>query len=91
LTDAPHNTASAFNAAHANAYAEGPPRQVPGFAGLHRMTSMLLAERDPTQGQVLVLGTGGGLELKALADDHADWMLPASIHRPTCCGWQNRS
>jgi len=68
---APHGTA--FNAAHAGAYAEGPPRQVPGFAGLLRMTSMLLAERVPTQGRLLVLGAGGGLELKALADDHPGW------------------
>jgi tRNA (cmo5U34)-methyltransferase len=70
LTSTP---ATAFNAAHANSYAEGPPRQVPGFAGLHRMTSMLLAERVPSQGKVLVLGAGGGLELKALADDHPGW------------------
>ncbi|WP_072395418.1 class I SAM-dependent methyltransferase [Hyphomicrobium sp. CS1GBMeth3] len=63
----------AFDAAHARSYAEGPPRQVPGFASLHRMTSMLLGERIPAHGRVLVLGAGGGLELKALADDHANW------------------
>ncbi|MDT2021775.1 class I SAM-dependent methyltransferase [Methylocella sp. CPCC 101449] len=69
-----HSPASAaFNAAHAGTYAEGPPRQVPGFAGLQRMTSMLLAERVSAQGRVLVLGAGGGLELKALADDHPGW------------------
>lgn len=72
LTDAPGSNA-AFNAAHARAYAEGPPRLVPGFAGLHRMTSMLLAERVSAHGRVLVLGAGGGLELKALADDHPGW------------------
>lgn len=66
-------TASAFGGAHANAYADGPPRQVPGFASLHRMTSMLLAERVSPQGRVLVVGAGGGLELKALADDHPGW------------------
>lgn len=65
--------AAAFNAAHARSYAEGPPRQVPGFAGLHRMTSMLLAERISPHGRVLVLGAGGGLELKAFADDHPGW------------------
>lgn len=54
-------------------YAEGPPRQVPGFASLHRMVSMLLAERTPEDGRVLVLGAGGGLELKALAEAHAGW------------------
>lgn len=69
----PQNNAAPFNAVHAESYAEGPPRQVPGFASLHRMTSMLLAERVVPQGQVLVLGAGGGLELKALADDHPGW------------------
>lgn len=63
----------AFGADHARSYAEGPPRQVPGFTSLHRMTSLLLAERVPPDGRVLVLGAGGGLELKALADDHAGW------------------
>jgi tRNA (cmo5U34)-methyltransferase len=54
-------------------YAEGPPRFVPGFADLHKMTSILLAERAPPDARVLVLGAGGGLELKALADVHPDW------------------
>lgn len=71
--ETPDESASAFDAAHARAYAEGPPRLVPGLAGLHRMTSLLLSERVPANGRVLVLGAGGGLEIKALADDHADW------------------
>jgi len=54
-------------------YREGPPRQVPGFADLHRMTSLLLAERTPDDGRVLVLGAGGGLELEHLAGAHAGW------------------
>jgi tRNA (cmo5U34)-methyltransferase len=54
-------------------YAEGPPRFVPGFADLHKMTSILLAERAPPDARVLVVGAGGGLELKALADLHPDW------------------
>lgn len=66
-------TPSPFNAEHAASYAEGPPRQVPGFAGLHRMTALLLAERTPPDGRVLVLGAGGGLELKALAEAQAGW------------------
>ncbi len=65
----------AFNAIHASSYVEGPPRQVPGFAGLQRMTSMLLAERVSSHGNVLVLGAGGGLELRALAENHPDWTL----------------
>src|SRR5262245_22492158 len=54
-------------------YAEGPPRFVPGFADLHRMTRILLAERAAPDAQLLVLGAGGGLELKALAEAEPHW------------------
>jgi tRNA (cmo5U34)-methyltransferase len=54
-------------------YRDGPPRQVPGFADLHRMTDLLLAERTPDDGRVLVLGAGGGLELEHLAGAHPGW------------------
>lgn len=54
-------------------YAAGPPRLVPGFAGLQRMATILLAERTPDRGRVLVLGAGGGLELKAFAETHSGW------------------
>ena len=64
---------SAFSGHAVQSYAERPPRQVPGFHDLHRMTGMLLAERTPADGRVLVLGAGGGLELKALADAHPQW------------------
>lgn len=60
-------------AASRHSYLDGPPRQVPGLAGLHRMVGLLLAERVPAHGQVLVLGAGGGMEIKALADAHAGW------------------
>ena len=73
--DLPDSNAPAFDAAHAKSYAEGPPRQVPGFDDLHRMMSQLLAERVPVNGEVLVLGAGGGLELKMLADNHPGWTL----------------
>src|SRR5688572_20714912 len=33
-------------------YAEGPPRLVPGFADLQRMTTILLAERAPADARV---------------------------------------
>ncbi len=58
---------------HVAKYADGPPRFVPGFADLHRMTGILLAERAPADARVLVLGAGGGLELKALAEAHPGW------------------
>lgn len=66
-------TPPAFGAAHAGSYVQGPPRQVPGFDGLHRMMSLLLAERVPADGRILVLGAGGGLEIKSLADAHPGW------------------
>jgi len=54
-------------------YAEGPVRQVPGFHALQRMTELLLAESVPVDGRVLVLGAGGGLELKVFAEAHRSW------------------
>jgi len=54
-------------------YAEGPPRLVPGFADLQRMARLLLAERAPENARVLVLGAGGGLELKAFAEAEPGW------------------
>lgn len=58
-----------------NAYAESAFKQVPGLGGLHRMTELLLAERVPETGRVLVLGAGGGVELRNLAATHAGWRL----------------
>ena len=54
-------------------YAQGPVRQVPGLDALHRMTELLLAESVPHDGRVLVLGAGGGLELKAFAQARPGW------------------
>ncbi|WGD49687.1 class I SAM-dependent methyltransferase [Bradyrhizobium sp. CB1650] len=57
----------------ARRYGDGPQRFVPGMADLHRMTAVLLAERAPKDARVLVLGAGGGLELRALAQAHPRW------------------
>src|SRR3954469_6571815 len=54
-------------------YLDGPRRFVPGLADLHRMTGILLAERAPADARVLVLGAGGGLEIKALGEAHPGW------------------
>lgn len=62
-----------FSGKAVSSYNEGPPRQVPGYGDLHRMISLLLAEVTPQDGRVLVLGAGGGQEIKALADAHAGW------------------
>lgn len=56
-------------------YAENPPRLVPGFHDMQRMACLLLAESAPPDGHVLVLGAGGGLELKAFADWQPGWRL----------------
>ena len=58
---------------HVARYAEGPPRMVPGFFDMHRMTTRLLAERVPDRGCVLVVGAGGGLELKTFAQAQPSW------------------
>jgi len=56
-------------------YAQSTPRKVPGFADLQRMAMLLLAERAPAAADILVLGAGGGLELKAFADTQPQWRL----------------
>ena len=54
-------------------YAENPPRLVPGFTDLQRMTRLLLAETAPADGRILVVGAGGGLELRAFAEAQPGW------------------
>src|SRR5690606_6591580 len=49
-------------------YAENPPRYMPGYADVQRMAAILLAERVADSGTVLVLGAGGGLEMKVFAE-----------------------
>lgn len=56
-------------------YAEDPPRKVPGFADLQRMATLLLEEQAPHDARILVLGAGGGLELKVFATAHPEWRL----------------
>ena len=54
-------------------YTNGPRRFVPGLDALHRMTGLLIAEAAPDDAHILVLGAGGGLELRALADAQPGW------------------
>ena len=65
----------AFTGQSARSYASGPPRQVPGFADLHRMSLLLLEESVPQDGHLLMLGAGGGLEMRALAEARPDWHI----------------
>ena len=54
-------------------YAQDAPRKVPGLADLHRMAMLLLAEAAPSDAEILVVGAGGGLETRALAEAQRDW------------------
>lgn len=56
-----------------SSYAENATRMVPGLRDLPKMASALLAERAPANARILVLGAGGGLELKAFAQMQPDW------------------
>ncbi|MEQ9245941.1 MAG: class I SAM-dependent methyltransferase [Nitratireductor sp.] len=57
----------------AQGYEERVMRQVPGLADMHRMAGILLAERVPRNARVLVLGAGGGLELRNFARAYPGW------------------
>lgn len=54
-------------------YVEGPPRFVPGHHDMLRMAAMLLAEGAPLDAEALVIGAGGGIELRHFAEAHAGW------------------
>ena len=54
-------------------YADRVTRHVPGLSDMHHMAGLLLSERVPKDGRVLVLGAGGGLELDAFARLQKDW------------------
>lgn len=63
------------NAHDAAGYAARAARHVPGLHDMHRMAGILLAEQVPSAGRVLVLGAGGGMELRAFADMQPDWQF----------------
>jgi tRNA (cmo5U34)-methyltransferase len=54
-------------------YADDTPRKVPGLSDLHRMATVLLREGAPETARILVLGAGGGLELRAFAASQPGW------------------
>jgi tRNA (cmo5U34)-methyltransferase len=54
-------------------YARDVPLRVPGLHDLHRMTMLLLAEQAPDTANILIVGAGGGMETKALADAQPGW------------------
>lgn len=54
-------------------YAVDTARRVPGLADLHRMVMLLLAEQAAGDAHILVVGAGGGLEIKAMAEAQPAW------------------
>jgi len=54
-------------------YTEGPPRFVPGYNAMLSMAAILLAERAREDARILVLGAGGGLELRMFAQAQPRW------------------
>jgi tRNA (cmo5U34)-methyltransferase len=56
-------------------YADETPRKVPGLADLHRMAMLLLSERTQQAAHILVVGAGGGMELRAMAEAQPGWVF----------------
>ena len=52
---------------------QGPPAFAPGHAGLLQMIGVLLDEHMPHDGELLVIGAGGGLETRYLAGIEPTW------------------
>lgn len=68
-----HAHAPFADPAKAASYAENARRNVPGLADLHRMVTLLLAERAPHSAHILVVGAGGGMETAAMAQSQPSW------------------
>ena len=51
----------------------GPPAFTPGHGGLLQMIGVLLGEAMPDAGELLVVGAGGGLEIRYLATVEDQW------------------
>ena len=76
LNDANSKSPGPFsNPAMVATYAYDAPRKVPGLADLHRMAMLLLSERAQQAAHILVVGAGGGMELKAMAEARRDWIF----------------
>ena len=56
-------------------YQAGTPLFMPGFFDVHRMAAVLLAERVSGAARILVLGAGGGLEIRSIGEFKPDWIF----------------
>ncbi len=58
-------------------YAERAAQMVPAYRDIHRLVTVLIAERAPSDARILVLGAGGGLETKSFAEAQPGWTFDA--------------
>jgi tRNA (cmo5U34)-methyltransferase len=68
-----HKHAPFTNPTAVASYAVNALRRVPGLADLHRMVMLLLADQAPGDAHILVVGAGGGMEIKAMAEAQSTW------------------
>ena len=61
------------NPALSDNYEQGPRWFIPGYDVSHAMAAVLLRDRIGEQGQILVLGAGGGVELAVFARECEGW------------------
>jgi tRNA (cmo5U34)-methyltransferase len=61
------------NQALSDNYEQGPRWFIPGYDASHAMAAVLLRDRIGEQGQILVLGAGGGVELSVFARECEGW------------------
>ena len=64
-----------FDPVSVASYADKTAKIVPGLRDLHKMACVLLAERASAKAHILVLGAGGGLELKTFAQMQPGWQF----------------
>lgn len=63
---------------NAKNYASGGPAAFfAGFSVMHKLVAQLIAETTPKDGRVLVLGAGGGHELKSFLHAEPEWRFAA--------------
>lgn len=71
-----HNQNNHFaNPAAIASYIENAQKNVPGLTDLHRMVMLLLAEHAQGPAHILVIGAGGGMETRAMADAQPHWQF----------------
>ena len=86
-----HNHNNHFaNPAAITSYVENALNNVPGLNDLHRMVMLLIAEKARAEAHILVIGAGGGMETRAMAEAQPSWRFTGSIHPQPCWTWRGK-